>query len=97
MVEKLSDSAIQEHLSNVPGWSLDEAKGQITRTYEFSTFPAAIVFVSAVGHLAERLQHHPDILVTYNKVRLSVNTHDVGGISEKDFALAALIDAALIG
>jgi 4a-hydroxytetrahydrobiopterin dehydratase len=77
----------------LPGWQSD---GQvISRTYEFADFAAAMVFVNAVAALAEQTQHHPDIDVRWNKVTLALTTHDAGGLTEKDFALAAACDACL--
>jgi len=57
------------------------------------SFPAALMFVSAVGQLAERADHHPDILITYRKVTLTLSTHSAAGLTEKDFGLAAQINA----
>ena len=56
-------------------------------------FPAALMFASAVGQLAERADHHPDILISYRKVTLTLSTHSAGGLTEKDFSLAAQINA----
>ena len=57
------------------------------------SFPAALMFVSAVGQLAERADHHPDILISYRKVTLTLSTHSAGELTEKDFSLAAQINA----
>jgi 4a-hydroxytetrahydrobiopterin dehydratase len=65
----------------------------IARTFEFKDFPAAMNFVNAVATLAEQAQHHPDIDVRWNKVTLALTTHDAGGLTEKDFALARQCDA----
>jgi len=91
MRQKLSDADVKTRLEKLPKWTLDN--GQITRTIEFATFPAAILFVAAVGHLAEAADHHPDMLITWRKVKFSLVTHDAGGLTENDFALAAKIDA----
>jgi 4a-hydroxytetrahydrobiopterin dehydratase len=64
----------------------------ITRTYEFKDFAAAIKFVNAVALQAERAWHHPDIDIRWNRVKLALSTHDAGGLTEKDFALAATFD-----
>jgi 4a-hydroxytetrahydrobiopterin dehydratase len=90
MVQKLSDNEVQSGLAKVPGWSLEN--GEITRTFELPSFPAALIFVAGVGHLAEAAEHHPDILIKWRKVEFSLTTHDANGISEKDFALAAQIN-----
>jgi len=60
--------------------------------YVFKDLPAAIAFVSRVAKLAEKAWHHPDIDIRWNKVRLSLTTHDQGGLTEKDFDLAARCD-----
>ena len=90
MAAKLTDSQVQANLSKIPGWTLEN--GEITRTFKLGTFPAALVFVSAVGHLAESANHHPDILIKYKNVKLSLATHDAGGLTDKDFALATRIN-----
>jgi 4a-hydroxytetrahydrobiopterin dehydratase len=88
---KLSAAEVEERISALPEWS--EAGGVIQRTYQFRDFVQAMKFVNAVADLAEKRQHHPDILIRWNKVTLSLSTHDSGGITEKDFALAAETDA----
>ena len=78
-------------LARLPGWA--RAGRAITRTYRFDDFRGALAFVNRVGELAERQQHHPDIDIRYNQVTLSVSTHDAGGLTERDFRLAAAVDA----
>ncbi len=92
--KKLTDDQIQEGLSSLEGWLYDS--GQISKTYEFSKYPDGPDFAQKVGVLAEELNHHPDILITWCKVRVSVNTHDVGGISPYDFELARRIDGLAV-
>ena len=65
----------------------------ISRTFQFKDFPAAMTFVNAVAQVAEQVQHHPDIDIRWNKVTLALTTHDVGGLTEKDFAMARQCDA----
>jgi len=74
----------------VPEWA--RTGKVITRTYQFEDFPAAIRFVNRVGRLAEKAWHHPDIDIRWNKVTLNLTTHDEGGLTEKDFALARQFD-----
>jgi 4a-hydroxytetrahydrobiopterin dehydratase len=88
---RLSDADVQIRLASLPGWTLEN--GEITRTVELPGFPAALLFVNAVGHLAEAADHHPDILIKWNKVKLSLVTHDADGLTEMDFALAAQVNA----
>ena len=87
---KLSESEIQASLSEVPSWS--EVSGTIQRTYHFNDFRESMRFVNRVAEQAEADQHHPDILIRYNKVTLTLATHDAGGITNKDFALAKAAD-----
>jgi 4a-hydroxytetrahydrobiopterin dehydratase len=89
--EKLTDAQIAGMLTSRPEWS--ETGGAIQRTFHFGTFMEAMAFVDKVAAQAEADQHHPDILIRYTKVTLTLNTHDAGGITEKDFALAAKVDA----
>jgi 4a-hydroxytetrahydrobiopterin dehydratase len=73
-----------------PGWQIGE--GEIVREFSLGSFRSAIEFVDRVADLAEEEEHHPDIFVFYNKVRLVLSTHKAGGLSRKDFLLAARID-----
>ena len=83
---------IQAACSELTGWEADPEAPSISREYQFPTFPAAVRFVDFVAELAEAADHHPDIDVRYNKVRLTLSTHSAGGVTEKDFALARAID-----
>ena len=75
-------------LARLSGWT--RVGHAIVRTYSFADFRAALAFVNRVGELAERQNHHPDIEIHYNQVRLTLWSHDAGGVTE----LAAAIDAA---
>jgi len=92
-MQKLETPQIEERLKGVPEWT--ETNGAIQRTILFKDFAGAIAFVNRVADLAEGMDHHPDILIRYNKVTLTLSTHDAGGITEKDFDLAGKIDAAV--
>ena len=90
---KLDEPHVILALTGLPQW---QRSGQvIARTYEFPDFTAAMKFVNQVADLAEQAQHHPDIDVRWNKVTLALTTHDVGGLTRKDFALARQCDALL--
>lgn len=91
MTKLLTQTEIEQALANLPGWT--QAGNEITRTFTLPSFPAALAFASAVGHLAERADHHPDILIQYRKVTLTLSTHSAGGLTGKDFGLAAEINA----
>jgi 4a-hydroxytetrahydrobiopterin dehydratase len=90
-MKKMSDAQVQAALKDVPDWS--EVSGAIQRTFQFANFVEAMDFVNKVAQAAEADQHHPDILVRYDKVTLTLSTHDAGGITKKDFALAKKCDA----
>lgn len=89
MATKLSEAEIKDKLAHLKGWTLE--KGELTHTFQLPSFPAALVFVNAVGHMAEVAGHHPDIVIKYNKVTFALATHDAGGLTDKDFALAEQI------
>ena len=86
----LSEKEIHSHLVSVPDWQIES--GELVRTFLFKDFRASLAFVNRVGDLAENAGHHPDIDIRYNKVRLALVTHDAGGITQKDFELAAGAD-----
>ena len=90
-MEKLTASQIKTALTSVPTWKKKGAN--ITRTFTFKDFPAAMKFVNAVAKPAEKSNHHPDIDIRWNKVTLALSTHDAGGLTRKDFALAKQFDA----
>jgi 4a-hydroxytetrahydrobiopterin dehydratase len=82
----LNSAQIKAALATLPDWK--KQGGTISRTFQFKDFPAAIKFVNAVARLAEQAWHHPDIDVRWNKVTLTLTTHDAGGLTDKDFNLA---------
>ena len=92
MTTTLSENEIQSRLGSLPEWT--ESSGAIQRTYVFDDFNQSIAFVNKVAELAESADHHPDILIRYSKVTLTLSTHDAGGITEKDFDLAQKADEA---
>lgn len=85
-MKKLTETEIDEHLNSLPEWKIEA--GELDRTFAFPDFLAAMRFVNAVAEQAEAAQHHPDIDIRYNKVRLRLATHDAGGLTAKDFELA---------
>ena len=90
---RLSDEEIGEQLEALGGWA--RRGDEIVMTYKLPSFPAAVAFVTHVAFLAEAAGHHPDIDIRYNKVTLALTTHDAGGLTEKDFALAAAADEVM--
>ncbi len=87
---KLTDSEIQKKLETLDGWKLRE--GAIFRHFQFANFSAAFGFMLQVALVAEKLDHHPLWTNVYNKVDISLNTHDAGGITELDLNLAMAIN-----
>ena len=92
MANKLSSAEITAKMLCVPHWS--RSGDLIERTFPFPDFIASMRFVNLMAIEAERTQHHPDILVKYNKVTLGYSTHDAGGLTFKDFDGAIVADAA---
>ena len=88
----LSEKEIKEKLKHLEGWQL---KGdEIYKTYKHKTFKDAIAFVNTVSDLAEEANHHPDFLIQYNKVTLTLSTHSQGGVTDNDINLAKEIEKA---
>lgn len=88
---KLTDEAVNGALSTIPKWRLSDSK--LIRDFEFADFVAAIRFVNQVADMAESANHHPDIDIRYNHVRLSLISHDTGGITKRDIHFAANVNA----
>ena len=90
MADLLAAAEITTYLKKVPEW--EHEKKRIERHFEFDDFTEAIDFVNAVAEISEEQEHHPDIDVRYNKVKLTLSTHNKGGLTELDFQLAERID-----
>ena len=90
-MDVLTEEAITAELATVPRWA--HTASSITRTVQRADFRAAMLYVGAVAYLAEEANHHPDILVQWNTVTLTLSTHSAGGLTSHDFALARAIDA----
>lgn len=89
----LTENEINQKLSELPKWQRSDQT--IVRQFEFKNFPEAIGFVDRLALEAEEAFHHPDIDIRWNKVQLTLTTHDQGGLTVKDFDLAAAIDRLL--
>jgi 4a-hydroxytetrahydrobiopterin dehydratase len=87
----LSPQEAATRLSSLKHWKIEN--GELVRTFQFPDFVGSMAFVNHVAALAETAGHHPDIDIRYNKVRLALVTHDAGGLTAKDFDLAAKADA----
>lgn len=86
----LSESEARARLGEVPGWDVGEKA--LVRKLALASFPEAVAFTVKVAFVAEAADHHPDILINYRRVTLTLWTHTEGGITEKDFALAQAIN-----
>lgn len=85
----LTHEQVATELAATPGWQVSD--GQLTQTVTRKDFRDALLFVNAVGFLAERANHHPDIFLAWNAVTLTLISHSAGGLTEQDFALARQI------
>jgi 4a-hydroxytetrahydrobiopterin dehydratase len=90
---KLSEAARAAALADLPAWQPVEGRDAIRRTVTFKDFNAAFGFMGRVALMAERMDHHPEWFNVYNRVEITLTTHDAGGLSERDVALAKAIDA----
>jgi len=90
---KLTDEALKTALNSLPDWHLDD--GKLVRDYKFPGFLEAMAFVNQVAEIAESANHHPDIDIRYNEVRLGLISHDSGGVTSRDINLATRIGREL--
>jgi len=89
-MEHLSIKEIHERLEELKDWEL--IGHEITKEFKFKDFKEAMEFVNKIAEEAERIDHHPDIFIRYNKVTLTLTTHSAGGLTHNDFKLARLIE-----
>ena len=92
-IEPLSEAERVDALDGLPDWDYDEARDAISRRFVFADFPEAFAFMTRVALLAERADHHPEWSNVWNRVDILLTTHDAGGLSQRDIALAQEIDA----
>lgn len=90
-MKKYSNIEIQTAMKTLNNWILNEDK--IEKKFQFKDFSEALAFIVRIGVLAEKQNHHPELCNIYNKVTIALTTHDVSGLSDKDFLLATSIDA----
>jgi len=91
---KLSTAVVQERLQEVNNWLI--YNNAIEKKYAFKNFKEAMAFINKVAVIADEMNHHPEWINMYNKLTIRLSTHDVSGISDKDFQLAAAIDAVTL-
>lgn len=89
--ERLSPEQQQEKLAALPGWAMATDREALYREFRFPGFNSAWSFMTSVALYAEKMNHHPEWFNVYNRVEITLATHDAGGLTEKDFALATFI------
>lgn len=87
-MKKLSSTQLRKEVETLEAWKLHAGDTKISKTFLFPDFISALQFVNKVGKLAEIANHHPDIVLKYGKVKITLSTHSAGGLTGKDFALA---------
>ena len=92
---RLGESELKTALGSLDGWQ--GGTDAIQKTFQFKDFVASVAFVNRAAELAEAANHHPDIDIRYNKVTMTLSTHDEGGVSDKDVDLAGKLNAAAQG
>lgn len=92
MAEKLTDTEISKALSELTGWSRSEDRDAISRSFKFKDFNEAFGFMSRAALMAEKMDHHPEWFNVYNKIEVTLATHDVDGLSELDIKLAGFMN-----
>ena len=93
MVEQLSEAERADALDGLPDWDYDEARDAISRRFTFADFSEAFAFMTRVALIAEKADHHPEWLNVWNRVDITLTTHDAGGLSGRDVEMAEAIEA----
>ena len=96
MADKLTGSNRQEALEKLPRWKEIDRRDAITRTFTFMNFSAAFAFMTRVALRAEQMDHHPEWFNVYNRVKVTLATHDASGVTQKDIDLAMFIDGLAV-
>ncbi len=92
MADKLTGEAVDKALTNLPGWEKAENRDAIHKRFKFNDFAAAWAFMSRIAELAETMDHHPEWFNVYNRVDITLTSHDAGGVSQRDIKMAGLIE-----
>ncbi|MEQ1648242.1 MAG: 4a-hydroxytetrahydrobiopterin dehydratase [Hyphomicrobiaceae bacterium] len=92
MQSRLSSEAVDHELASLPGWTRVSGRDAISRSYKFADFNAAFAFMTRVALRAEQINHHPEWFNVYNRVDVTLVTHDAGGVTALDMALARTMD-----
>lgn len=91
-VPPLSAAEITRYKEQVPNWKVADDQKSISREFAFKNFAESLAFANKIGYIAEAENHHPDLFVSWGKLRAELSTHAISGLSENDFILAAKID-----
>ncbi len=94
MIEKLASAERAASIGGLEGWSEAEDRDAIRKTFRFADFNAAFAFMARVAMMAEKTDHHPEWFNVYDRVEVTLSTHDAGGVTERDIRLARFMDAA---
>jgi 4a-hydroxytetrahydrobiopterin dehydratase len=92
MAQKLDEAARKDIPARLPGWRLVDGRDAIARTFTFKDFNAAFGFMARVALAAERMDHHPEWSNVWNRVDVTLSSHDAGGLTERDLKLAEIMD-----
>lgn len=92
MIRRLEPEQVRDALATLPQWVLDEQRGAIRRDFVFADFGAAFAFMTRIALAAERADHHPEWFNVYNRVEMTLSTHDCQGLSQRDIDMAQLAD-----
>ena len=95
MSDKLTSTARHAALGELDGWQEVEGRDAIQKSFRFADFNEAFGFMTRAALVAEKMDHHPEWFNVYNRVEITLTTHDAGGVSEKDIALARFLDTAV--
>jgi 4a-hydroxytetrahydrobiopterin dehydratase len=93
MTEPYTAKEANDLLKKLKGWIIEE--GKLVKVYPFTNYYETMAFVNALAWISHRVDHHPDLMVGYNKCRVEYSTHSIGGLSENDFSCAAKADSLL--
>ena len=92
MIQRLTDAERRIALAGLHGWSVVEGRDAIAKSFQFADFNEAFAFMMRIAMAAEKMDHHPEWFNVYNRVDIVLSTHDAGGLSSRDIALASTID-----
>jgi 4a-hydroxytetrahydrobiopterin dehydratase len=92
MAQKLDPEARKTIAARLPGWRLVDGRDALHKTFTFKDFSAAFGFMTRAALAAERMNHHPEWLNVWNRVEVTLSTHDAGGLTERDLKLAEIMD-----